>query len=62
MMLIQWQHGELGQDGTKISEANVNIPLGCMRYQRKIPQSSLHEELQCYLGDSAKYHLGITAP
>lgn len=61
-MPIQWQHGELGRDGARISEANVNIPLGCVRYQRKIPQSSLHEELQCYLGDSAKYHLGIKAP
>ena len=62
MMLIQWQLGELGQEGAKISEANLNVPLGGVRYQRKIPQSSLHEELQCYLADSAKYHSGITAP
>lgn len=45
-----------------MSEAHLNVPSRHLRFQRKPPQSCLHEERQRYLGDRAKCNLGATVP
>lgn len=40
----------------------MNAPLGGLKYQRKLPQSCRHEELQGSLKEAVEHDLGMKVP